>query len=320
MKLTIFGAGAVGGHIAARLAKSGVEVHVIARGAHLQAIKDHGLILQVEAERIPCKVIATDDPSDLGPQDLVIVSVKGTGLAAAAVDIHPLIGTQTHVLFVMNGLPWWFADGTSMAAEMRHKLDPDEILQSLIPLSRSIWGVIRSGGAIIEPGVIQNTTPKRNALVLGYPDDSQDQTILNIREMINNAGYNTTISQNIRKDIWAKLLINSSTAMVSALTGRDNLQTVSNPETRSVAMACMREIIGIGRSIGIQVEADPVEVTDPLRTEPHRSSFLQDLDAGRPLELATTIIAVRDIARANGFDAPHLGTVAALITARASSF
>jgi 2-dehydropantoate 2-reductase len=320
MKITVFGAGAVGGHIAARLVMSGVEVNVVARGVHLNAIREYGLILRIENELVHCKVNATNRPAELGPQDLVIVSVKGTALPAAVDSIRSLVDMQTRVLFVMNGLPCWFADGLAITptAALRKLLDPEGNIRDLVPVDRTIWGVVSSGGIIVEPGVIRNTTPNNNVLRLGYPDDREDAFIGGVTAMLVKAGYKANVSADIRVDIWLKLLINAGPVMVSAVTERDNLQTASDPKTRMVSIACMREIAEVGRKIGIDVEADFDAMTDPARAAPHRSSFLQDLEAGRPLELPSTILAVLELARNMRVPAPHLTTVAALIAARSA--
>lgn len=318
MKITVFGAGAVGGHIAARLAKSGTAVSVIARGEHLRAIRRDGLILELGDTTHACRVAATDNAAEFGAQDLVIVSVKGHGLAAAAPGIRPLIGAQTRVLFAMNGLPGWFADGLALPEAVGASLDPQGVFAGIVPPERAIWCVVTSGAAIVRPGVVRTSTPAINTLVLGYPDDRRDDVLARVAELLTAAGYTTTISPNIRAAIWLKMLFTASQAMIAAVVERNGIQLMSDPETRAIVVACMREIIAIGEAIGVRVEADPVAMTDPSRYGTHRSSFLQDMEAGRPLELSNTILAVRDIARAIKVPAPHLDTVAALVAARSA--
>ena len=320
MKITIFGAGAVGGHLAARLVHSGTPVSVVARGPHLDAIRARGLTIHAGDKVFTGQPKATDQAQTLGTQDLVVVAIKCTGLSAAIKDIKPLIGPETRVVFAMNGLPWWFLQGLPVrpTLELQRDLNPDGSFGQLVSLERSVAGVITSGGAIVGPGVIRNTTPQMNILILGFADGREDPIVSAFAELVNRAGYKTSISKNIRKDIWAKLLVNAASAMVATAADRNSQQAVSDPEMRTVIIACMNEIIAIGKSIGVAVDNDPVAMTDPARSAPHRSSFLQDLDAGRPLELASTILAARDIGRANGVPAPHLTTVAALIAARSA--
>ena len=320
MKITVFGAGAVGGHVAARLALAGVTVSVVARGAHLAAIRANGITLRAGDQSFQCAVQATDDPANLGSQDLVIVAVKRSGLRTALEGIKPLITSDTRVLVAMNGLPWWFGNSLrpSHAAILKNLLDPDGSLAALLPADRLIWGMVMAGGEILEPGVILNSTPANNSLDIGYPDGHTDAAITLAAELLGRAGFRTAVTGDIRGKIWFKLLLNAGQAMVATATERTALQTVSDPETRAIVMAVMHEILAIGRAIGIDVAADPLALTDPARSAPHRSSFLQDLKAGRPLELSTTILAVRDIGRALGIPAPHLTTVAATVAARSA--
>lgn len=317
MKIAVFGAGGVGGHIAARLALSGVKVGVVARGNHLRAMQSDGLRLQIEDDTHTSEVRAVENPADLGGQDLVIVSLKGPSLPAAISQIVPLVDEQTRVAFVMNGLPWWFADGLPvvMTTELRRSLDPAGNFGSLVPLDRTIWGVITSGGAIAAPGVIRSTTPNVNTVIFGYPDDREDDFIRDIAAMFKGAGYDASISKNIRKSIWQKLLLNASQAMVATVTNRNHLQVTTDAETRGLTMAVMREVLAIGEAIGLPLDADPMSMTDPKRYGTHVPSFLQDLRAGRPLELDSTILAARDLARAKDIPAPSLTAVAAIVAA-----
>ena len=320
MKVTVFGAGAIGGHLAARLALSGTPVSVVARGAHLAAIQSNGITLQAGGQTFRCSVTATDDPASLGTQDLVIVTVKRSGLPRALESISLLLGRHTRVLVAMNGLPWWFGDAlaASHAAVLKRLLDPDGALAALLPADQLIWGMVIAGGEILAPGVIFNSTPTINSLDIGYQDGHTDHAIAVAAELLNRAGFRTVVTGDIRHKIWLKLLLNAGQAMVATVTERTALQTVSDPETRTVVVAVMNEILAIGRAIGVDIEADPLAMTDPAKSAAHRSSFLQDLKAGRPLELSTTILALRDIARALGIAAPHLTTVAAIVAARSA--
>jgi 2-dehydropantoate 2-reductase len=318
MKITVFGAGSVGGHMAGRLVLSGQDVNVVARGAHLEAIQDNGLIVNIEAQSNRCAVTATDDGATLGPQDLVIVAVKGNTLATAVPEIRKLVGPQTHVLFLMNGLPAWFLQGSaSETPALRTLLDPQDNIASIAAPGRIIWGVINSGGTIEQPGVIRSTTPKNNAVKLGQPDGAPGEFIQQVAALLSKAGYTTEVSTNIRRDIWQKLAVNVSLALTAAVLEWDNRATVADPETRGVVIGCLQEMAAIGKAIGIEIATNFDATMDPARIAPHRSSFLQDLLAKRPLELPTTILAVREIARAAQVQAPHVTTIAALIDGRA---
>lgn len=317
MKIAVFGPGAVGGQIAARLAQGSHQVAVVARGAHLKAIRERGLIVLAGERKIKGAIEATDDARELGPHDLVVVTVKAHTLVAAATAIAPLVGPNTKLLYIMNGIPWWFMDESALDTEpsLRQRFDPEGKIAALIPPERMAWGVIRSGGATIEPGVIRNTTPDSNGIVVGAPFGAIE-TFDNALIALGDAGYEIAISTDIRSEIWGKLLVNAGASVVSALADLDNLQVRKNPDLRAVAVAAIREIMDIGAAIGLEVKADPVKMTDPADGLPHVSSLLQDLRADRPLEVSHTILAVRDIARAASVPAPHLKTLAAFIAAR----
>ncbi|MGB6309336.1 MAG: 2-dehydropantoate 2-reductase [Steroidobacteraceae bacterium] len=318
MKITVFGAGSVGGHVAGRLVLSGQEVNVVARGAHLKAIQDNGLTLNIEAQSNRCVVNATDDGAVLGTQDLVIVAVKGNTLAAAVPQIRKLVGPQTHVLFLMNGLPAWFLHGSaSETPALRDLLDPQGNIAGVAAHEQIIWGVINSGGTIEQPGVIRSTTPKNNAVKLGQPEGASGEFVQPVAALLSKAGYTAEISTNIRRDIWQKLAVNIGLALTAAVLEWDNRATVADPETRGVVIGCLREMAAIGKAIGIEIATNFETTMDPARIAPHRSSFLQDLSANRPMELSTTILAVREIARAAAVQAPHVITIAALIDGRA---
>jgi 2-dehydropantoate 2-reductase len=318
MTITVFGAGSVGGHMAGRLVLSGEKVNVLARGAHLKALQANGLTLNVETQSSHCAVMATDDAAALGPQDLVIVAVKSNTVPAAVTDIRKLVGPQTSVLFLMNGLPAWFLQGSALeTAALRSFLDPQDNIGSIAAPEQVIWGVINSGGTIEAPGVIRSTTPKNNAVKLGQPVNGPAERLQQVAALLSKAGYTTEVSTNIRRDIWQKLAVNVGLALTAAVLEWDNRATVADPETRAVVIGCLQEMAAIGKAIGIEIATNFETTMDPARVAPHRSSFLQDLLAKRPLELSTTILAVREIARTSQVQAPHINTIAALIDGRA---
>jgi 2-dehydropantoate 2-reductase len=317
MKITMFGAGSIGGHMAGRLMMSGQNVNIVARGEHLAALRQNGLTLKIEDQTHRLPVSATDKGDALGPQDLVIVAVKSNQLPAAAEGIRPLVGLSTHVLFIMNGLPPWFLQGSGFETPaLRALLDPESNIASIVPADRIIWGVINSGGTIEAPGVIRSTTPKNNVIKLGSASDTPTDFVKTVAEVLANAGYTTEVSSNIRRDIWQKLTVIVGMAMTAAVLEWDNRATIADPETRGVVIGSLKEMAAIGKAIGIEIPANFEAAMDPAKIAPHRSSFLQDLEAKRPVELASTILAAREIARSAGVDAPHVTTIAALIDGR----
>lgn len=323
MRIAIFGAGAVGSHIAARLVQSGVPVAMVARGAQLRAIQDQGLSLLAGDARIPTAVTAVTavaQAADLGVQDLAIVAVKGTQLGAAVDDIRPLVGPGTRLLFAMNGLPWWFAEGMPQAvrAALSNCLDPSGRIATLAPPAQVIWGVVTAGAAIVAPGIVRSTTPSINRIQLGYPDDRTDAPLQQAAALLAAGGFTAMVATPIREAIWAKLLLNAGQAMVATVTNRDHLAVTSDPETRAIIMAVIRELSAIGAAIGLHPLADPLAMTEPTRFGAHIPSFLQDLRAGRALELDSTILAARSIGRALDLPIPHLTTIAAIVAAQSA--
>lgn len=320
MRIAVFGAGAIGGQIAARLASSGMPISLVARGAHLRAIREDGLALLTDGEMIRVALEASDNPDDFGVQDYVIVAVKGTQLPHAVEALRALIGGRTRALFAMNGLPWWFAEGlpVPMTADLQRCLDPLGNFRAIVAQVQMIWGVVTAGATIVGPGIIRSTTPGANSITLGYPDDRADGPLRVVTDLLARNGYRASIAGNIRDAVWFKLLTNAAQAMVATATNRSHIEVTSDPETRSVIIHVMQELVVIGASMGLNVEADPFEMTSPSRFGEHIPFFLQDLRAGRPLELSSTILAAREIGRASGLSSPHLMTLAAIVVAQSA--
>lgn len=319
-KVAVLGAGGVGAHLAARLHLAGANVTLIARGRTLEAVQDRGLTLLAGEETHRVDVAVTDDPRALAHQDLWIVSVKERDLRIALERVAPCLSPASRVLFVMNGLPWWFHRTVNQVGQqaLQSVLNVDPALEQLVSCDQVLWGVIVAGGVVIEPGVVRNTTPGRNALEIGAPSGLLDDELHLIVSMVEQAGFRASASAEIHKRIWAKLLLNAGQAMVATACERTPLKTVSDPETRGLVVATMEEILEVGRAIGIRIDADPIAMTEPSRSASHQSSFLQDLHAGRPLELNTTILAVRDVARVLNVPVPSLSAVAAIVAARSN--
>ncbi|MGH1413573.1 MAG: ketopantoate reductase family protein [Pelagimonas sp.] len=318
MQIGIMGAGAVGGHFAARLARAGAAVSVVARNDHLAAIQRDGLRLSVGEETYHAQVAASDQAQDLGVQDVLVVSVKFFDLTAALEQAQPMIGPNTRVVFAMNGLPWWFPQGTALEgdAAIQAQLDPGGQIAARLGVDRSIACVVTAGGKREEPGHIRNTTPHMNRIALGYCDGRQDETLSALAHLAGLGGYSAEMSDNIRQDIWKKLIFNAGLAPVSTIAERTAKQTCRDPETRALAHHLFGEIIAIGQALGLSVQVNADAILDPDNAPDHKPSFLQDLQAGKRLEIQNGLLAVRTIARSLGVSAPHLDTVAALMAAR----
>ncbi|MBT6277215.1 MAG: oxidoreductase, partial [Chromatiales bacterium] len=213
MEITFFGPGAIGGNFATRLAIAGHTVSLIARGENLAAIREHGLELRAGDAVLRAQPRITDNPADLGPQSLVITTVKATAPRQLAAGLQPLMGPETRVVFAQNGIPWWYnldaGSGPGMDADLSF-LDPDGALRSLVPLERVIGGVISTSNEVIAPGVVHNISPDRNRLHLGRPDDTDDSELAALREALVAAGIESPLITDIREAIWGKLTLNIS--------------------------------------------------------------------------------------------------------------
>src|SRR5882757_8376903 len=235
MKVCIYGAGAVGGHLAVRLARAGNEVSVVARGAQLEALKARGATLLLGGERLTAPVRASDDPAQLGKQDVVITTVKAPGLAPIADKLPALLGPDTPVVYALNGIPWWYFHGAPMRPKRPDLgfLDPGGKLARHVGLERTIGCVIYSANAVIEPGVVQSNMPE-NSFLLGEPDGTVTPRVTKIAEAIKAAGPDAPIPKDFRREIWSKLLNNAAQAPVCCLLERD-LSVIGVPEVLAVA-------------------------------------------------------------------------------------
>jgi len=320
MKVTIFGAGAVGGHIAARLgagaAAAGLEVAAVARGTQLAAIRERGITLWRGDERCDARVNATDRPEELGHQDVVVVTLKSSVLPEAAGSIAPLIGPETSVIFAMNGIPWWYLyrcpDGSAPRPDLSN-LDPGAVLSRGIGLERVIGCVINSANEVIEPGVIRNATFTRNRFTIGEPDGTLSRRLEAISTAFGQAGLDTPVTGAIREDIWNKLLLNLSTAPICALTGEPIGVIGRHDELLAVSKAVMAEGLATARAHGIATAVSFEGAYGDRPTSPHKASMLQDLERGRPPEIDGMLRAVQAFARAADVATPHLDTIIALV-------
>lgn len=319
LRICVFGAGAIGSHLAVRLASVGARVCIVARGEKLKAIKENGLTLKsADFDPINVRLQASDDPAALGEQDIVLVAVKLPALPEVLRSAAPLIGRNTRVIFVMNGLPWWFPNGIPQlqSAGLGDLLDPTRELSALLPERQWVACAITSGNRVVEPGVVLNTSRRGNMLSFGFSDGRHDEDLAALEAMLVRSGMKAALVPDIRHAIWRKLLINAALSAIATICERDTRQICQDPETRRIVVAAMCEILAIGRSIGIDIDADPVALTEPDRQPAHITSFLQDLRAGRKLEISNGILAVRAIGWATRTPIPHLDTVAALLHAR----
>jgi 2-dehydropantoate 2-reductase len=318
MKICVYGAGAVGGHLAVRLARAGNEVSVVARGAQLDAIRRSGLTLILGGERLSAPVRASDDPAELGPQDVVISTLKAPGLAAVADKLPALLGRDTPVVFAINGIPWWYFHGAAPRPKRPDLgfLDPGGKLAQHVGLERVIGCVIYSANAVIEPGVIQGNTID-NSFILGEPDGKITPRITRLAETIKAAGPDAPVRETIRFDIWTKLLSNAAQAPVCCLLERD-LSVIAVPEVLALAKNLMREAIAAAHADGVMLDTDVDKRFGFVKAgTTHKPSMLQDLELGRAMEIDAILVAVQRFAQAAGVPTPHLDTAIALLSEKA---
>jgi len=316
MRICIFGAGAVGSHFAVRLAQAGHEVSCVMRGPHLAAVKKNGLTLRVGDAETNAKVKASDDPSELGPQDLVISTLKATGVASLANGLKPLLGAETPVIFAQNGIPWWYDIGLSAdhpAPPDLSFLDPGGALRAAIAKARIIGGVIFSSNEVIEPGVVANLSPERNMLLIGECDDRVSERIGKLRALLEAAKLTSAPTAQIRQTIWAKLLTNMSMSVLCLLTGQTARAVRDEPALQHVIPRLVDEANAVGQSCIPTVK----RVSRSGPAPEHKPSILQDYELGRAMEIDVLVRAPAAFARAAGLSTPMLDLIAGLAIQRA---
>jgi 2-dehydropantoate 2-reductase len=318
MKICIYGAGAIGGLMAAWLARSGHDVSVVARGAQLDAIGRNGLRVQSKGKTESFSVKAESDPARLGPQDYVLVTVKAQSLTGVAETIAPLLGKDTSVVTAMNGVPWWFFQGMKDRDNRLESLDPGGKLTRAIPIERIVGCVVHLAASIPEPGVISHNMGAK--LILGEPGGKNTARTQRIADALSAAGFEVIVTRAIEKEFWVKLLGNVSFNPVSALTVTTADELIRNPEVKAYMVEIMREVLAIGRAVGVDADIDPEARIDMARALGRfKTSMHQDLEAGKPLEIDGLLAGTLEIARKAGVPAPFTESLYGLIRARAQS-
>lgn len=306
MKICVFGAGAIGGHAAARLARGGAEVSVVARGPQLAAIQANGLRVEAPDASFSAPVRAAQDPAALGPQDAVLVTVKAPALPAVAAAIAPLLRPDTAVAFVMNGIPWWYAGGESLP-----RLDPGDAVREAVGLDRTLGGVVWSACTVVEPGVVR-VQSESSRIVLGRPDGADSPVGQRIADHLKDGGMGGKVVPDIRRELWVKLLNNLTNGPICLLSRADMKTTFSEPALREAALRILQEGLSIAAAEGHALEEGAEQRILRSITLAHKPSILQDVEAGRPTEFASLFEAALDIGRARGVSTPMLDTMVAL--------
>jgi 2-dehydropantoate 2-reductase len=311
MRICIFGAGAVGSHFAVRLALAGHDVSCVMRGPHLEAVKANGLTLRAGNAEFSARVRASDDPAALGPQDIVVSTLKATALGSLATGLPPLLADHTAVVFAQNGIPWWYDIGLPADHPPPPDLgflDPGGRLRAAVSRERIVGGVIFSANEIAAPGVAVNNSPERNMLLVGECDDRPSERVDRLRGLLDEASIQSPPAAKIRDAIWSKLLTNMSMSVLCLLTGQTAKAVRQDPALADVVPRLLEEAQAIGQSCCAGVQ----RVTRSGPAPDHKPSILQDYESGRPMEIDALARAPQAFARAAGLSTPMFDLLTAL--------
>jgi len=319
MKVCIYGAGAIGGWLGVKLAQAGCALDVVARGATLDALRRDGLSLVSGGSRASVPVRASEDPRELGVQQVVVIAVKAPALPAVAQRIAPLIGPDTIVLTAMNGVPWWFLQGGfggPLAGRSLQAVDPGGHIDAAIPARHVIGGVVHASCALDAPAVVRHHFG--NGLIIGEPSGAATPRAEALRELLQRAGIDATLSPRIQKDVWFKLWGNMTVNPISLLTGATTDLILDDELVRGFVSTIMLEAREIGARIGVPIADSPEDrhaVTRKLGA--FKSSMLQDVEAGRAVELDALVSAVRELGQLAGVATPFTDALLGLARLRA---
>lgn len=307
MKACIVGAGAIGGLLGTRLAAAGAaEVCALARGATLAALRTHGWRLDGPSGALQATVQASDDPAALGVQDLVVIAVKAQSLPVLAPTLLPLLGPATVVLPAMNGVPWWFGHGVpGLDAEPLESVDPGGGIARAIPHETVLGCVVHASASTPEPGRVLHRMGL--GLIVGEPGGGTSARVQTVVARLVQAGFEAKASSDVRRDAWYKLWGNLTMNPVSALTGATGDRVLADPLVRAFCSQAMREAAAIGARVGCPIDQSPEDrhaITSRLGA--FRTSMLQDVEAGRAIELDAIVGAVREIGQRVGVDTPAI--------------
>ena len=317
MKICIYGAGAIGGYLGVQLALAGEDVTLVARGPHLAAMRTRGLKLLVGGEERIAHPRCTDDPSEVGPQDYVIVTLKAHSVPDVVDAMQPLLGPDTAVVTATNGVPWWYFYGLEVPwRDVRlESVDPGGVQWQKIGPERAIGCVVYPATEVVEPGVIRHLDGDR--FTLGEPTGDKTERVQALSRVLIVAGFRPPI-RDIRDELWVKLWGNLSFNPISALTLETLDVVATDPGTRGVARAMMLEARAVGEKLGVRFKVDVDQRIDgAAAVGSHRTSMLQDLDKGRPMEIDALVGAVQEMGRLVELPTPTIDVVLALVRQRA---
>jgi 2-dehydropantoate 2-reductase len=310
MRFLIAGAGAIGGYIGAKMARAGLDVTLFARGAHLKAMEERGIrVISPDGDfEVRPRVISRLE--DAGQVDVVFLGVKAHALTELAPQLRPLVGENTTVVSTQNGLPWWYFDiDAGEFSQIRlERVDPGGKISASIDPHRVVASIVYLGTDVVEPGVIRHT--EGNRISLGEPDGSRSERCRAIAEALIQSGLRCPVTARIRHEIWVKLLGNVAFNPISALTRATLAQMAGDPEVCFVVRNIMIEVEAVAARLGLEL---PISIDQRIagaaKVGEHKTSMLQDLEAGRPMELEAVAGAVVELGERLGIPMPHTRTV-----------
>jgi len=316
MKICIFGAGAIGGYLAVRLANSVQDVSVVARGPHLAAMQANGLKLLIDGHEEVAQVKASAAPADLGVQDYVVITLKAHSVPGIAAQLAPLIGPETTIVTGMNGVPYWYFHRLEGQAPLRvESVDPGGAVSAHLSMEKVLGCVVYPACEVEEPGVIRHVSGDR--FTLGEPDGRKSDRATRLSEALRAAGFKAPVRPHIRDEIWVKLWGNLAFNPISALTGGTLEQICADPGTRALARAMMIEGQAVAEALGVTFAIDVDRRIDgAAAVGAHKTSMLQDLELGRPMEIDALVTAVSELGRLTGQPTPTINHVLALVAQR----
>lgn len=317
MKICVYGAGAIGGYMGAQLARAGAEVSFVARGPHLAAMQKNGVRLQVDGQEHVVNVRCTDNPAELGPQDYLIVALKAHSVPGVVDRMAPLLGPDTVVVTAVNGLPYWYfyQHGGELAGSTLESIDPGGRQWQVLGPQRAIGCVLYPAADIVEPGVIRHVYGKK--FPIGEPSGAITPRLQALHDIMVAADLEAPMRDNIRDEIWLKLWGNLCFNPISALTHATLDVLTSNPGTRSLSRTMMLEAKAIGDKLGVNFRVDVEKrINGAGAVGAHKTSMLQDLEAGRPMEIDPLLTVVQEIGRRVKVETPMIDAVLALIKLR----
>lgn len=320
MKICVYGAGAIGGTLAARLAEGGAELSVVARGPQLAAIRAEGLTVRTAEGALHSRPAASDQPADLGPQDAVVVCTKVPALPSVAAGIGPLLGPETAVAFVTNGIPWWYFDRHGGEADGARipEVDPGDAIRRAVGIERTLGGVIYAASNVAAPGVIE-VSSRTSKLILGEPDGERSARAVALAAAFKAGGLPCSVSPDIRSEVWGKLLNNLANGPLCLLSRQDMRATFSHPALHEAALRVVEEGLSTAAAMGRPVTSTAEERIALSAQIPHKPSILQDLELGRPMEIDALFTVPLRLARERGVPTPMLSLLVTLATQAAEA-